>query len=76
MAQDHDPVPYGPPVHPVLTKKTLELKASTLFINKSAYTPAGLGKKGAPKHVEKVDSIAESDPISVDPTLAVYPLRK
>lgn len=33
--------------------------------------PAGLGKNGAPKHVENVDSIAEVDPTSVDPILAV-----
>ena len=38
--------------------------------------PAGRGKNGAPKQVEKVDSISEDDPISVEPTFAVYPLKK
>ena len=45
-------------------------------IKRSAYSFAGLGKNGAPKHVEKVDSISDPDPISVEPTLAVYPLKK
>ena len=71
-----EPIPCGPPVQPVLTKNTFELKASILFIKRSAYTPAGLGKNGAPKQVENVVPIDSVDPTSVDPTLAVYPLRK
>ena len=66
-----EPFPKGPPVHPVLTKYTFDPKDSTLFISRSAYSPAGLGKNGAPKQVEKVDSIDELEPISVDPTFAV-----
>jgi hypothetical protein len=66
-----EPIPCGPPVHPVFTKKTLELNASILFIKRSAYTPAGLGKKGAPKHVENVVPMDSVEPTSVEPTLAV-----
>ena len=71
-----EPTPNGPPVQPVLTKKTLEPNPSIRSIKSSAYTLAGLGKNGAPKQVEKVDSMSESDPTSVEPTFAVYPLRK
>jgi hypothetical protein len=60
----------------VLTRKTFELNALTLLINRSAYTPAGLGKNGAPKQVEKVEPIDSVEPTSVEPTFAVYPLRK
>ena len=45
--------------------------SSILFIKRSAYTPAGLGKNGAPKHVEKVVPIDSVEPTSVDPTFAV-----
>ena len=65
------PVPYEPPVQPVLTRYTLLPKASIRFINNCAYTPAGRGKKGAPKQVENVERIAALEPISVDPTSAV-----
>ena len=41
------------------------------YIRSSAYTPAGRGKKGAPKQVENVDSISLVEPISVEPTFAV-----
>ena len=68
---NRDPIPYGPPVHPVFTRKTFEPYDSTLFIKRSAYTPAGLGKKGAPKHVENVVPIDSVDPTSVEPTFAV-----
>ena len=71
-----EPIPYGPPVHPVLTKNTLEPKDTILLIKRSAYSLAGLGKKGAPKQVEKVDSISALEPTSVEPTFAVYPLKK
>ena len=71
-----EPTPYGPPVHPVLTKNTFEPKDSTRLIKRSAYSFAGLGKNGAPKQVEKVDSISTLEPTSVDPTFAVYPLKK
>ena len=65
------PTPYPPPVQPVFTKKTLVLFLFTLYIKRSAYTPAGRGKNGAPKQVEKVKSIDFDAPISVEPTLAV-----
>ena len=71
-----EPTPYGPPVHPVLTKNTLDPKDSIRLIRSSAYSFAGLGKNGAPKQVEKVDSISELEPTSVEPTFAVYPLKK
>ena len=68
---NRSPVPCGPPVQPVFTRQTFDPKDSIRFINKSAQTPAGLGKKGAPKQVEKVDSIADVEPTSVEPTFAV-----
>ena len=55
----------------MFTKNTFDPKSPTLFINKSAYIFAGLGKKGAPKQVEKVDAISDAEPISVEPTFAV-----
>ena len=45
-------------------------------MSKSAYSLAGLGKNGAPKQVENVKSMDLVLPISVEPTLAVYPLKK
>ncbi len=41
------------------------------LISSSAYSPAGRGKNGAPKQVEKVDLMPLPEPISVEPTSAV-----
>ena len=65
------PCPSDPPVHPVLTRNTFEPNSLTRFISSSAYTPAGLGKNGAPKQVENVAAISPSTPASVEPTFAV-----
>ena len=64
------PVPYGPPVHPVLTSQT---RASCFEIRSPsmrAYTPGWRGRNGAPKHAEKV-ACGSVTPRSVPATLAV-----
>src|SRR6187455_3637585 len=49
-----DPVPYPPPLQPVLMSQHVALCLRTLAERRSAYCTGGSGRKGAPKHVEKV----------------------
>ncbi|KPC97612.1 hypothetical protein LR69_04163 [Geobacillus sp. BCO2] len=64
------PTPYGPPVQPVLTKKTRTLCSAIFCPSISAYSTAGRGKNGAPKHVENVAS-GSVTPRSVPASLLV-----
>src|SRR5699024_672809 len=69
------PTPYGPPVHPVLTKKTFTRWFSIFSPSIFAYVIGERGKNGAPKQAENVAS-GSVMPRSVPASLLVYPLKK
>src|SRR5699024_2310757 len=69
------PTPYGPPVHPVLTKKTFTRWFSIFSPSIFAYVIGESGKNGAPKQAENVAS-GSVMPRSVPASLLVYPLKK
>ena len=64
------PVPYGPPVQPVLTSQTGTSSRSRRSISMCAYSPGWRGMNGAPKHAEKV-AFGSLIPTSVPASLAV-----
>ncbi len=64
------PVPYGPPVQPVLTSQTGTSQRSSRSTSIAAYSPGWRGMNGAPKQVEKV-AFGSLTPISVPASLAV-----
>ena len=64
------PVPYGPPVHPVLTSHTRAWCRAIFSPSIAAYRPGGSGRNGAPKHALKV-ALGSVTPFSVPATLAV-----
>ncbi len=65
------PVPYGPPVQPVLTSQTgTSQRRQALDEAGAAYSAGGRGMNGAPKQVENV-ALGSLTPISVPASLAV-----
>src|SRR5215213_3487162 len=64
------PVPYGPPVQPVLTSQTCDPCRSNRSPNRLAYRIGGSGRNGAPKHAENV-ALGVVTPRSVPATFAV-----
>src|SRR5699024_5035335 len=69
------PTPYGPPVHPVLTKKTFTRWFSIFSPSIFAYVIGERGKNGAPKQAENVAS-GSVMPRSVPASLIVLPLKE
>src|SRR4051812_44440382 len=65
-----EPVPYGPPVQPVLTSHTFAPCFAIRSPSIRAYTPGCMGRNGAPKQAEKVAD-GSVTPRSVPATLAV-----
>jgi hypothetical protein len=70
-----DPVPYGPPVHPVFNNQTSDLCVAIRSRSISAYRIGGRGMNGPPKHAEKF-GIGSVTPASVPASFHVYPFRK
>ena len=64
------PVPYGPPVQPVLMSQTGTSYASRRSISMWAYSPGWRGRNGWPKPAEKV-ALGSITPTSVPASLAV-----
>src|SRR5687767_13177082 len=64
------PVPYAPPLHPVLISHTFDLCCSRSLPSISAYFVGGHTRKTAPKHALKV-ACGSVTPRSVPATLAV-----
>src|SRR5690625_1406796 len=69
------PTPYGPPVQPVLTRKTFALNWSIFSPSISAYLSGESGKNGDPKQAENAGS-GSVTPRSVPANRLVYPLKK
>ena len=64
------PVPYGPPVQPVLTSQTGTSHLASRSISMAAYSPGWRGMNGAPKQAENV-AFGSWIPISVPASFAV-----
>ena len=64
------PVPYGPPVQPVLTSQTGTSQFASRSTSMAAYSPGWRGMNGAPKQAENV-AFGSLTPISVPASFAV-----
>ena len=64
------PVPYGPPVQPVLTSQTRASCRASRSVSIRAYSPGWRGMNGAPKQAENV-AFGSFTPTSVPASLAV-----
>ena len=64
------PVPYGPPVQPVLTSQTGTSWRARRSISIAAYSPGWRGMNGAPKQAENV-AWGSFTPTSVPASFAV-----
>src|SRR5881227_4311419 len=69
------PVPWAPPLQPVLTSQTRALYCFIFAASNSAYLLGCQTRNGPPKHGENVAD-GSFTPSSVPATLAVYPLMK